>query len=102
MRTPGNDEELALGFLHGEGLIDGPRPAGPGPELEGNVIDVAGPLLREPGNRSFYATSSCGVCGKGAIEQVRVDAATRDRRARRSRAGCSPRCPSGCASPPSS
>jgi len=75
MRTPGNDEELALGFLHGEGLIDGPRDAGPGPELEGNVVEVAGPLLRDPGPRSFYATSSCGVCGKGAIEQVRVDAA---------------------------
>jgi len=75
MRTPGNDEELALGFLHGEGLIDEARPAGPGPELEGNVIEVAGPLLRDPGVRSFYATSSCGVCGKGAIDQVRVDAA---------------------------
>ena len=75
MRTPGNDEELALGFLHGEGLIDAPHEAGPGPELEGNVIEVAGPLLRDPGARSFYATSSCGVCGKGAIDQVRVDAA---------------------------
>ncbi len=74
MRTPGNDDELALGFLHGEGLIDGPRPTGPGPELEGNVIDVEGPLQGEPGSRSFYATSSCGVCGKGAIDQVRVDA----------------------------
>lgn len=74
MRTPADDEELALGFLHGEGLIDGPRRAEPGPELEGNVIDVEGPLLRDPGSRSFYATSSCGVCGKGAIEQVRVDA----------------------------
>ncbi len=74
MRTPGHDEELALGFLHGEALIDAPREVGPGPELEGNVVEVSGPLLADPGERSFYATSSCGVCGKGAIEQVRVDA----------------------------
>ena len=31
MRTPGEDEELALGFLHGEGLIDRPHDAGPPP-----------------------------------------------------------------------
>jgi FdhD protein len=74
MRTPGEDEELALGFLHGEGLIDGPRAAGPPPDLTANTIEVAGPLLREPGNRSFYATSSCGVCGKGALEEVAVHA----------------------------
>ena len=74
MRTPGEDEELALGFLHGEGLIDGPRAAGPPPDLAANTIEVAGPLLREPGNRSFYATSSCGVCGKGALEEVAVHA----------------------------
>ena len=74
MRTPGDDEELALGFLHGEGLIDRPREAGPPPDLAGNTIEVAGPLLREPGSRSFYATSSCGVCGKGALEEVAVHA----------------------------
>ena len=74
MRTPGEDEELALGFLHGEGLIDGPRAAGPPADLAANTIEVAGPLLREPGNRSFYATSSCGVCGKGALEEVAVHA----------------------------
>jgi FdhD protein len=74
MRTPGEDEELALGFLHGEGLIDSPRAAGPPPDLAANTIEVAGPLLREPGNRSFYATSSCGVCGKGALEEVAVHA----------------------------
>src|SRR6185436_19347666 len=75
MRTPGHDEELALGFLHGEGLIDGPRATGPGPELGANTVEVTGPLLRDPGERSFYATSSCGVCGKGALEQVAVDSA---------------------------
>jgi FdhD protein len=74
MRTPGEDEELALGFLHGEGLIDGPREAGPPPDLAGNVVEVAGPLLRAPGSRSFYTTSSCGVCGKGALEEVAVHA----------------------------
>ncbi|MBI4898438.1 MAG: formate dehydrogenase accessory sulfurtransferase FdhD [Actinobacteria bacterium] len=70
MRTPGHDEELALGFLFSEGLIDGPRVAGPGAELEANVIDVAGPLLRDPGSRRFHASSSCGVCGKGALEEI--------------------------------
>jgi len=72
MRTPGNDEELALGFLYGEGLIDGLHQAGPTDELAGNVVEVQGPLTRDPGARSFYTTSSCGVCGKGAIEQVEV------------------------------
>jgi FdhD protein len=72
MRTPGNDEELALGFLFGEGLIDGPRRAGLSPDLAANAIDVDGPLLRDPGRRRFYTTSSCGVCGKGALEEVAV------------------------------
>jgi FdhD protein len=72
MRTPGHDEELALGFLHGEGLIDSPLEAGLTDDLAGNVVEVAGPLIRDPGVRSFYTTSSCGVCGKGAIEQVEV------------------------------
>jgi FdhD protein len=75
MRTPGHDEELALGFLHGEGLIDRPREAGLTDDLAGNVIEVAGPLLRDPGERSFYTTSSCGVCGKGALEEVAVTSA---------------------------
>ena len=74
MRTPGHDEELALGFLHGEGLIDGPREAGPTADLAGNIVEVAGPLLRAPSSRSFYTTSSCGVCGKGALEEVAVHA----------------------------
>jgi FdhD protein len=75
MRTPGEDEELALGFLYGEGLIDRVHEAGLTDDLAANVVDVAGPLLRDPGARSFYTTSSCGVCGKGAIEQVEVTSA---------------------------
>ena len=72
MRTPGHDEELALGFLYGEGLIDGPRDAGLTEDLANNTIEVAGPLTRDPGVRRFYTTSSCGVCGKGALEEVAV------------------------------
>ncbi len=72
MRTPGHDEELALGFLHGEGLIDRPHEAGPTEDLAANIVEVAGPLLRDPGTRRFYTTSSCGVCGKGALEEVAV------------------------------
>ncbi len=74
MRTPGNDEELALGFLYGEGLITEPRPAGPTADFAVNTIEVTGPLVRDPAARSFYTTSSCGVCGKGALEEVAVHA----------------------------
>jgi FdhD protein len=72
MRTPGHDEELALGFLYTEGLIDGPRAAGPTADFAGNTIEVAGPPVRPADRRRFYTTSSCGVCGKGALEEVAV------------------------------
>ena len=75
MRTPGHDEELALGFLYSEGLIDGPRGAGPTSDFAANTVEVSGPLLRDPGERRFYTSSSCGVCGKGALEQVAVGSA---------------------------
>ena len=75
MRTPGEDEELALGFLYGEGLIDGPRDAGPTKDLANNTVEVRGPLNHDPGERRFYTTSSCGVCGKGALEEVAVHSA---------------------------
>jgi FdhD protein len=70
MRTPGHDDELALGFLFGEGLIDGVRDAEP--TLEVNTVEVTGPLTRAVAARSFYTSSSCGVCGKGALEEVAV------------------------------
>jgi FdhD protein len=76
MRTPGHDEELALGFLFGEGLIDRAHEAGPTADFANNVIEIAGPLRRELTSRRFYTTSSCGVCGKGALEEVAVHAAS--------------------------
>src|SRR3954453_10380905 len=77
MCTPGEDEELAVGFLAGEGLIGGPddvAEAGLSDDLAANVVEVrtAGGLRRDPaGERNFYLSSSCGVCGKGALEYVR-------------------------------
>jgi FdhD protein len=74
MRTPGNDPELAVGFLHGEGIIHAAAdilevgPCG----NDGNTVRV---LLREGLaietnrlERNFYTTSSCGLCGKASIE----------------------------------
>src|SRR3954449_1918718 len=74
MRTPGEDEELALGFLHGEGLIDRAHRTGPSADLALNTVEVEGPLAREPSRRQFFTSSSCGVCGKGALEEVAVSA----------------------------
>jgi FdhD protein len=73
MRTPGNDEELALGFCLTEGLS--PVAAGVPGDLAANAVDVeADGFDPERMRRHFYTSSSCGVCGKGAIEAVRVAA----------------------------
>jgi FdhD protein len=76
MRTPGDDEELAVGFLHGEGLLGALRGAGPAEDLAVNVVEVDADLRERPGSaaRRFYTTSSCGVCGRGALEEVAVHA----------------------------
>src|ERR671936_2278064 len=80
MRTPGEDEELAAGFLAGEGLIAGPEDiveVGPTHDFAANTVEVRtrSGLRRNPKDeRSFYLTSSCGVCGKGALEFVRQEA----------------------------
>jgi FdhD protein len=73
MRTPGNDEELALGFCISEGLQ--PIAARASADLAANTVDVDAPTF-DPARlqRSFYTSSSCGVCGKGALEAVAVDA----------------------------
>jgi FdhD protein len=72
MRTPGHDEELALGFCLSEGLR--PHTARVPDDLAANTVDVDAPEF-DPARlqRSFYTSSSCGVCGKGALEAVAVD-----------------------------
>jgi FdhD protein len=73
MRTPGHDEELALGFCVTEGLS--PISARVPDDLAANTIEVeATGFDRERLRRNFYTSSSCGVCGKGAIEAVEVSA----------------------------
>jgi FdhD protein len=73
MRTPGHDEELALGFCVTEGLE--PTAARLPGDLSANAIEVdAFGFDPERLRRNFYTSSSCGVCGKGAIEAVQVTA----------------------------
>jgi FdhD protein len=73
MRTPGHDEELALGFCLSEGLA--PVAAELPEDFAANAVDVRAPGF-DPARlrRSFYTTSSCGVCGKGALEAIAVEA----------------------------
>ena len=80
MRTPGHDLELAAGFLLSEGVIDSLdqigalRSPAPQPGARSNIVEVE---LDEtsfglPGSRrNFYATSSCGICGRASIESIR-------------------------------
>jgi FdhD protein len=74
MRTPGHDEELALGFALSEGLR--PAAARLPDDLAVNTVELDAPGF-DPARlaRSFYTSSSCGVCGKGALEAVAVEAA---------------------------
>jgi FdhD protein len=75
MRTPGHDEELAVGFLHGEGLLAGPvAGVGPTADLAANIVEVDAPLRDDARERRFYTSSSCGICGRGALDEVAVHA----------------------------
>jgi FdhD protein len=73
MRTPGNDEELALGFAVGEGLD--PISARLPRDLAANAVELTVRSFdAERLRRHFYTSSSCGVCGKGALDAVAVSA----------------------------
>ncbi|MDB5155757.1 MAG: fdhD [Mucilaginibacter sp.] len=83
MRTPGNDAELAIGFLFTEGIITQLTDVAATAhsfiacaENKENVIQVSlkdgvVPQLKNA-DRNFYTTSSCGVCGKGSINAIRT------------------------------
>ena len=86
MRTPGEDFELAAGFLVTEGFLESPQEVqeiaycGEGSSADRNVVTVR---LREGAsfdpaliNRNFYVTSSCGVCGKGSLEAIEIRGAS--------------------------
>jgi FdhD protein len=81
MRTPGSDFELAAGFLYTEGLIGGAEDIVsvaycelPEAEQEFNVVTVRLASSYDPDSlrRNFFATSSCGVCGKASLDDVEV------------------------------
>jgi FdhD protein len=82
LRTPGNDFELAVGFLYTEGLIGSREDVASvaycaallPEEQQYNIVTVelTRPFDGSALKRNFYATSSCGICGKASIDQVRV------------------------------
>jgi len=81
MRTPGSDFELAVGFLITEGVLDSAADVRsvrycdvPRPEQQYNVVtvDVTRPVDIGSAERSFYTTSSCGVCGKASLDAIEV------------------------------
>ena len=86
MRTPGNDFELAVGLCCTEGLVTSPAeidtiayclaadasdPAGK-PEQQYNIVTVRlrRPVLDDLRERRYLANSSCGICGKAALDEV--------------------------------
>jgi FdhD protein len=84
MRTPGSDFELAAGFLHTEGVVRSGNEIArvaycdlPPEEQQYNVVTVRLRHSFDPSGlqRNFYASSSCGICGKASLEQIEVHCA---------------------------
>lgn len=80
MRTPGNEKELAAGFLFTEGVIKSEKDIFSISFLQGNdnkilvtLVQNVMPVLNNAA-RNFYTTSSCGICGKASIEAISVSA----------------------------
>jgi FdhD protein len=89
MRTPGDDFALAAGFLYSEGFLKGPKDIGSlrycdntqHPELK-NVVNLTFASGHKPDlarlKRNFYSSSSCGICGKASLEQIKTHAKPMD------------------------
>lgn len=77
MRTPGHDEELALGFLLSEGIITNYEQVIGAVQEDANRISIIlhedTPFDPSKFERHIYTTSSCGICAKSSIEAVRVE-----------------------------
>ena len=77
MRTPGDDDELAMGFLFGEGIVQSRgdvavvKPCGGDNTVRVELDDDVSVDL-ERLTRHFYTSSSCGVCGKASLEALHV------------------------------
>jgi len=76
MRTPGNDTELAIGFLYTEGILKSYDQVKGAFTIPDNIVQVVLkediPLDLSKLERNFYTTSSCGVCGKSSIDAVKT------------------------------
>jgi FdhD protein len=81
MRTPGHEDELAIGFLRTEGLIDGPEvvrtttgdPAAMNQPDDQITVHLARPFdASRVAERHFVATASCGICGKASLDEIAV------------------------------
>jgi FdhD protein len=75
MRTPGQDRELAVGFLYTEGILHD-RNSIEGIDLGADssiTITVAGKLDLQRLERHFYTSSSCGVCGKASLQALQMN-----------------------------
>jgi FdhD protein len=76
MRTPGEDDELAVGFLFTEGLLRGRSDVAgvglPSPEVAVVALAPGVTLPETRPTRSFTMTSACGVCGRGSLEGLRA------------------------------
>lgn len=79
MRTPGDDRNLAVGFLYGENIINDITQIKSIDDTKDNVIrieledKVTIDLIRL--ERHFYTTSSCGICGKASLEALSINGA---------------------------